>query len=145
MHPKMDILHAMMVRSGPQEIYRALTEPEGLSAWFGPECRAEPRVGSPVEVMFHDRHNYSLEFEVIDLEPGARVVWKVIRAIPGWDDFPSTVAWTLILHESSTIVELRHSGWPDGHEAYPSVSFKWAEFMIALRVYVQGRKHGSLR
>jgi uncharacterized protein YndB with AHSA1/START domain len=30
----MDILHAMMVRSRPEEIYQALTEQEGLSAWF---------------------------------------------------------------------------------------------------------------
>jgi uncharacterized protein YndB with AHSA1/START domain len=132
----MDIQHAMMVRSDPQEIYRALTEPDGLSAWFGPECRAAPRVRSPVEVIFHDRHNYTLEFEVMDLEPGARVVWKVVWAISSWDDFPSTVFWRLIPYEGSTIVELRHSGWPDGHEAYPSVSFKWAEFMIALRTHV---------
>lgn len=132
----MDILHAMMVRSTPQKIYQALTEQEGLSGWFGPECRAETRVGSLVEIYFHNRHHYSLKFEITDLEPGSRVVWKVTQAIPSWDDFPSMLTWTLYPYESSTIVHLRHSGWPEGHEAFPSVSFKWAEFMIALRAYI---------
>jgi uncharacterized protein YndB with AHSA1/START domain len=75
----MDILHEMMVRSNPQNIYPALTEQEGLSSWFAPDCRAEAVVGSRVEVFFHDRHNYSLKFEIIELEPGSKVVWKVIR------------------------------------------------------------------
>jgi uncharacterized protein YndB with AHSA1/START domain len=140
----MDIQHAMMVRAGQQNIYKALTEGAELSAWFGPECIAEPRVGSPVEVNFKDRHGYTLKFEVTELEPDSRVIWKVIQAIPSWDDFPSTLTWTLLPYESSTIVHLRHSGWPEEHEAYPSVSFKWAEFMIALRNYLHtGEKQAS--
>jgi len=133
----MDILHEMMVRSNPQNIYPSLTEREGLSSWFAPDCRAEARVGSRVEVYFHDRHNYSLKFEITELEPGSKVVWKVIQGIPSWDDFPSVVTWTLIPYESSMIVRLCHSGWPEEHTAFPSVSFKWAEFMLALRAYVQ--------
>jgi uncharacterized protein YndB with AHSA1/START domain len=126
----------MMVRSGPVPVYRALTEGKGLSAWLAPECRARPEVGSPVEVIFHDRHGYSLVFMVAALEPDAQVVWEVVRAIPSWDDFASTLTWTLFPYESSTIVELRHAGWPEGHEAFPSVSFKWAEYMMALRAYI---------
>jgi uncharacterized protein YndB with AHSA1/START domain len=139
----MDIQHAMMVRTGGQEIYRALTEGSALSGWFGTECLAEPRVGSAVEVRFHDRHGYSLKFEVTDLEPGSRVGWRVVKAIPSWDDFPSTLTWTLTPYESSTIVHLRHSGWPEDHEAFPSVSFKWAEYMMALRTYLHTGEKGT--
>jgi uncharacterized protein YndB with AHSA1/START domain len=33
------------IKATPEEVFRAVTEPEGIVKWFGPEARVDPRVG----------------------------------------------------------------------------------------------------
>jgi len=42
----------------------------------------------------------------------------------------------LIPYESSTPVDFRMEGWLQDDDVYASVSYKWASFMVRLKIYM---------
>jgi hypothetical protein len=46
------------------------------------------------------------------------------------------IIWTLIPYEGSTLVDFRMEGWPQDDDGYASVSYKWAVFMMRLKIYM---------
>ncbi len=133
----MDIHHAMMVRNRPDRLYQALTRPEDLSVWMDAPATAQAEVGSMVEFQY-DQGKRSLKVRVTRLEEGRLVQWRVVQ--PMWPadaiELEQTVTWTLTPYESSTLVDFRMQGWREDDEAYASVSYKWASFMMRLKIYM---------
>ena len=47
------------------------------------------------------------------------------------------ILWLIeVLVNNAEIVHLRHPGWTGEHEAFPGLSLKWVEFVMALRDYI---------
>jgi uncharacterized protein YndB with AHSA1/START domain len=133
----MDIHHAMMVRNKPERLYEALTWPEDLSIWMDAPALARAEVGSTIEFQY-DQGQRTLEMEITRLEAGRLVQWRVGQ--PMWPAdaiaLKQTITWTLTPYESSTLVDFRMQGWREDDEAYASVSYKWASFMMRLKIYM---------
>ena len=137
----MDIHHGMMVRSAkPERLYEALTRQDDLSIWMGASTLARPDVGSIVEFQF-DQGKFIMQMEVIRLEAGSLVQWRQIQPVwqtVGGVSMPGQiVTWMLSTpYESGTLVDFRVGDWLEDDEIYSSNSFKWASFMLRLRVYM---------
>ena len=132
----MDIHHAMVVHNQPDRLYAALTQPRDLSVWMGAPTLAQPEVGSTIEFHF-DGGQRILKMVIISLEGGQLVQWQVTQ--PVWPMVEATeqiVTWTLRPFYGSTLVDLRMTGWPQDDDTYASVSYKWASFMVRLKVYM---------
>lgn len=48
----MDIHHAMMVRSAPDNVYRALTQAADLGVWMDAPAQARVEVGALIEFQY---------------------------------------------------------------------------------------------
>jgi len=131
----MDIHHAMIVRNQPERLYQALTQQDDLAIWMDAPTSARPEVGSQIEFQY-DHGQRTLTMEVIHLEMNKAVKWRAIQ--PFWSDAPveQILTWTLIPYENSTLVDFRMEGWPQDDGAYASVSYKWASFMMRLKIYM---------
>ena len=132
----MDIHHAMVVHNQPARLYAALTQPRDLSVWMGAPTQAQPAVGSTIEFHF-DGGQRILQMAIISLEDGQLVQWRVTQ--PVWPMAEATaqiVTWTLRPFHGSTLVDLRMTGWPQDDDTYARVSYKWASFMVRLKVYM---------
>ena len=83
-----------------------------------------------------DQGQRTLKLEVIGLEAAKQVQWRVLQ--PVWPTQPvdQVITWTLIPYESSTLVDLRMEGWPEDDDTYASVSYKWASFMMRLKIHL---------
>jgi uncharacterized protein YndB with AHSA1/START domain len=128
----MDIHHAMIVRTRPERLYEALTEQGQLQVWMDAPSLAVPEVGTTVEFQY-DQGRRTLKMEIVHLEENRQVKWRVIQPI--WPtDVIHEITWTLVAVESSTAVDFRMDGWIPDDEAYASVSYKWALFMIRLKI-----------
>ncbi len=46
------------------------------------------------------------------------------------------VTWTMTPYQGSTLVDFRMEGWLPDDDAYASVSYKWALFMVRLKIYM---------
>jgi uncharacterized protein YndB with AHSA1/START domain len=132
----MDIHHAMIVRNIiPDRLYEALILPRDLEIWMGAPTLARPEVGSALEFQF-DQGQRTLKMEVTRLEVGKQVQWRVTQPVWPTDAVDQVITWTLIPYESSTLVDFRMEGWPQDDDTYASVSYKWASFMMRLKIYM---------
>jgi hypothetical protein len=100
---------------------------------MGAPTLAQPEVGSAIEFRF-DRG--TLKMEVNRLEAGKQVQWRVAQPVWPGEAADQVVTWTLIPYESNTLVDFRMEGWRQDDDAYPSVSYKWALFMMRLKIYI---------
>jgi uncharacterized protein YndB with AHSA1/START domain len=136
----MDIHHGMAVRNTPERLYEALTRQDDLAIWMGASVLAGSGVGSMVEFNFsHGVH--IMKMEVIHLEAGSRVHWRQIQPI--WKTTSGVsmpgqfVTWTLSTPwESGTLVDFRMGDWLEDDMTYSANSFKWASFLLRLRIYM---------
>jgi hypothetical protein len=92
-------------------------------------------VGSTIELQY-DKGQRNLNMEVISLEAGQQVQWRVTRPIWESDATDQVITWTLTPYEDSTLVDFRMEGWPQDDDVYASVSYKWASFMVRLKIYM---------
>jgi uncharacterized protein YndB with AHSA1/START domain len=135
----MDIHHATKVRNKSDRVYEALTQQRELEIWMGAPTLARPEVGSTVEFQF-DQGQRTLKMEIIRLEAGRLIRWRVIQPVWPIDAADQVITWTLIPYESSTLVDFRMEGWPQDDDIYASVSYKWASFMVRLKIYMGDTK-----
>ena len=131
----MDIHHAMIVRNKPGRLFEALTQQGDFEVWMGAPTLARPEVGATIEVQF-DQGRHTLKLEVIGLEAGKQVQWRVLQPVWPTKAVDQVITWTLIPYESSTLVDFRMEGWPEDDDTYASVSYKWASFMMRLKIHL---------
>ena len=130
----MDIHHAMAVHDNqPNRLYEALTQPRDLVVWMGAPTLARPEVGSLIEFHF-DQGQRILKMEITGLEGGKLVRWRVAQSVWPSEATEQIITWTLIPFEGSTLVDFRMKGWPQDDDIYASVSYKWASFMVRLKI-----------
>lgn len=131
----MDIHHAMVVHNQPDRLYAALTQPHDLTVWMGAPTLARPEVGSVIEFHF-DRGERLLKVEIVGLEEGKLVRWRVTQPVWPTEATEQTITWTLLPFHGSTLVDLRMEGWLQDDDTYASVSYKLASFMVRLKIYM---------
>ena len=131
----MDIHHAMIVHNKPDRLSEALTQQRDLEVWMGAPTLARPEVGSTIEFQF-DQGQRTLKMEVTRLEAKKQVQWQVIQPVWPIEAAYQVITWTLIPYESSTLVDFRMEGWPQDDDVYASVSYKWASFMMRLKIFM---------
>jgi uncharacterized protein YndB with AHSA1/START domain len=99
----------------PSVVWRALTDPVLISEWFLPTDFA-PVVGQAFT--FTRTANAHLHFsDIIDcqvnvIEPGRLLAYAWTDA--EYQEFKSTVTWTLRPHGTGTTLELEHAGYDPG-------------------------------
>jgi uncharacterized protein YndB with AHSA1/START domain len=131
----MDIHHAMVVHNQPDRLYAALTQPQDLTVWMGAPTLAQPEIGSVIEFHF-DGGQRILKVAIIGLEEGKQVQWRVTQPVWPMEATEQIITWTLLTFHGSTLVDLRMTGWPQDDDTYASVSYKWASFMVRLKIYM---------
>lgn len=137
----MDIHHAMMVRNRPGRLYEALTQPDDLTVWMDAPTLARPEMGSLIEFHF-DQGQRIFKMELTHLEEGKVVQWRVLQPVwpEGLEESKQFITWTLTPYEDSTLVDFRMEGWPQDDDIYASVSYKWALFMVRLKIYMGDKR-----
>jgi uncharacterized protein YndB with AHSA1/START domain len=131
----MNIRHAMIVHSRPDRVYAALTRQQDLTVWMGAPTLARPAVGATIEFQF-DQGQRTLKLEVTGLAPGQQIRWRVLQPVWPGDAVDQTITWSLTPYDNSTLVDFRMTGWPEDDDIYASVSYKWASFMMRLKIYL---------
>ena len=131
----MDIHHAMVVHNQPDRLYEALTQSRDLAVWMDAPTLAQPEVGSLIE-FHHDQGQRILKLAITDLEDSKLVRWRVVQPVWPSDAAEQVITWTLLAFHGSTLVGFRMDGWTRDDDIYASVSYKWASFMVRLKVYM---------
>ncbi len=129
-----DILHRLVIRASPGQVYRALTMPEGLAGWWTRDVTAEPTVGS-VALFGFNRREVLFRMFVQELVETARVRWRCLGGHPEWKD--TEIAFVLSPAADGTVLDFAHRGWKSSEGILAVCNFEWARSLASLKVYLE--------
>lgn len=139
-----DIIHRIAVKASPAEVYAALATAEGVAGWWTRETTGESRVGGVITVRFLDheedgrgpvREKGRMDLEVVRLDPGTEVQWRVKAGPQEW--IGTDVTFSLSRANGQTVVLFGHRNWREAVEFTAHCSMKWATFLLSLRDFVE--------
>jgi len=133
------INHQVGIKATPENVCKALTDTEKLAQWWTTDTRGSgAKVGDTIEFWFPG--GFCQKFDVKELEPGKRVVWKSPKG-QGADEWEDTeVAFDLSTDEKQTFIQFRHSGWRESTAFQGHCSMRWAVFLLSLKEVLERGK-----
>ncbi len=124
-----DILHRVGITAPKDAVFRALTTPEGLAAWWTEDTTGD---GTPAGVLaFRFGPAGGFDMKVLEAAPAERVLWEVIDGPEEW--IGTQIRWDLRTAGDFTIVLFAHEGWREPVEFMHHCSTKWATFLLSLK------------
>ena len=100
---------------------------------------AQAVVGSNI-VFQHTRDQHVLTMRIIRLDPEKLVQWLVTEPIWENDAADQFITWTLEPYEVNTLVDFRMAGWSEDDGVYANLSYKWASYMLRLKVHLGDKR-----
>jgi hypothetical protein len=134
--PMVDILHKVGIKSSsPNDVYRALTTLEGLSAWWTDNTQGESKVGAVLQFRFGAG---GFDMKVLELHPARHVLWEVVAGPEEW--IGTKISFDLKQQGDWTIVLFKHQGWKQPVEFMHHCSTKWGVFLLSLKSLLETGK-----
>lgn len=133
-----DIVQELMIEATPERVFQALTRPDGITQWWANHVIAEPKVDTIVEIRFDNGE--VMKMEIIDLEVGKKVYWKVKLAPHNWEG--STITWDLTPTPKGTKLLFGHHDLVAGKSGYSIDDTRagWEYFLESLKSYLERGK-----
>jgi uncharacterized protein YndB with AHSA1/START domain len=131
-----DILHKVGIKlASPDDVYKALTTLEGLSAWWTTDTQGESKVGGVLLFRFGAG---GFDMRVVELDPNRRVLWRVVDGPQEW--IGTKVSFDLKQEGDWTIILFKHEGWKEPVEFMHHCSTKWGVFLLSLKSLLETGK-----
>jgi uncharacterized protein YndB with AHSA1/START domain len=131
-----DMRHLVTINAPAGVVYRAITEPKGLAAWWTQETVAQPKVGAILEFTFGDE--YHDKMRVTDLAPNRRVEWECIEGHEEW--VGTRFTFDLEEKDGATVVRFAHTDWAAATDFYALCNTTWGYYMLSLKTYCETGK-----
>ncbi len=133
-----DILHKVGIKSSSQnDVYKALTTVDGLSAWWTNDTQGENKVGGVLKFRFGAG---GFDMRVLELQAGKYVLWQVVDGPQEWMD--TKISFDLRQEGEWTLVLFKHEGWKEPVEFMHHCSTKWGVFLLSLKSLLETGKGG---
>ena len=132
-----DILHRVGIKSSSlNDVYKALTTREGLSAWWTNDTQGESKVGGVLQFRFLEADGFDMK--VLELQPAKRVLWQVVGGPEEW--IGTKISWELKQEGDHAVVLFKHQGWKEPVEFMHHCSTKWGVFLMSLKSLLETGK-----
>src|SRR5258706_3397470 len=123
-----EIRHNVVIKTAPENVYKAITTQEGLANWWAKQTTAKPQVGFINTFIFGESRN---EMKVTVLNPNKKVEWHCIDSIEEWID--TNISFDLEEKDGRTILRFTHAGWQAVTDTFADCNYNWAKFMFSLK------------
>lgn len=126
------IHHLIRIAAKPEDVFRALSEPEGIAGWFTRASCDLLREGGALELEFPDGR---VGFRITEWKAPARVTWHCTSPDNPW--FGTDVRFEVVAREGRSVVRFDHDGWPEVTDLFRDCSMSWAYFLESLRALIE--------
>lgn len=126
------VIEEVVIDATPDDVWRAITEGEGLRRWFPVDARVTPGLGGTIWLSWGE--GMSGEAPITAWEPGRHLQWTEDRG-----PVKMAVDFHISTRDGQTVVRLVQSGFGDGPEwdgEFHMVSGGWAYFLANLAWYL---------
>ncbi len=131
-----DIVHDFLIKARAEEVYRAVSTPSGLDAWWTLRSSvesAEPHAGSEYRLDFGPDDDWRAV--VSRVEPGHAFELKLTEAQDDW--LGTRVGVELEERDGTTQVRFYHRGWSEDSRHYRVSNYCWAMYLRLLKRFVE--------
>ena len=128
-----DIVHDFPINAPAERVFRAVSAPAELDAWWSKTSSGMPAEGALYQLGFGP--GYDWQARVSRCSPGVEFELELTRADADWTG--SRVGFRLEDRGKSTTVHFHHTGWPTLNEHYRVSCFCWAMYLRLLRRYLE--------
>ena len=132
-----DIYHDFQIYASPEEVFRGITSPEGVSAWW-----SQNTVGIPEEGQIYDLDfgpGYQWKAKVVQSVVPTKFEWELVEASDDW--LGTQIGFRLEGTAALTNVSFHHKGWPHKNDHYRISCFCWAMYLRILKRHIE---HGEV-
>ncbi len=133
-----EITRRLEFDNSPERVWKAITDPEEIAAWFGDTAKLDLKPGGDGEFGWKNHGKFAVRVEVV--EPPTRLAWRWAKDTGvAIENGPSTlVEWTLTRRQDGgTILDLRESGFEED-EHFESNTGGWKAELGELVDFLKG-------
>ena len=128
-----DIFHDFPVRAPRDQVFRAISTPKGLDAWWTQRSSGEPAHGAQFKLWFGPEYDWrALVSRVV---PDMEFELEMTKADDDWKG--TRVGFVLEEIGDVTKVHFHHIGWPEANDHYRGSCFCWAMYLRLLASFVE--------
>jgi len=131
-----EIQHMLLIDVPVERVYMAITDQDGLAAWWTAQVVAKPEVGSVAEFAFGDRYHTSMR--IAALEPSREVRWECIAGDDEW--VGTKIVFDLEKRGEQTLLRFHHTDWRGMTDFFASCNYNWGFYMRSLKTYCETGK-----
>lgn len=133
-----DLHHHIQIKGQPENIYKALTTPDGIKAWWTQNVHhMDAHVGGKAYFAF-DKGATAFKMKIIELIPHQKVRWECIGGnADEW--IGTTQEFEIGPQNSEGIVDLRftHGGWRTNRGHCYMSNTTWGHLFVNLKHYIE--------
>jgi len=124
-----DILHDLLIGAPRPDVFRAITTPAGLDAWWSLDSEGLAQPGSEWRLGFGP--GFEWRARVTRCVPDSEFEWEITRADADWTG--TQVRFHLRDDGAGTALRFEHTGWPAVNDHFRTSSCCWAMYLRLLR------------
>jgi uncharacterized protein YndB with AHSA1/START domain len=128
-----DIFSDVPIRATPESVFRAVSTPAGLDAWWTKTSAGTAASGAPFELGFGP--GFDWRARVTKCVPHSAFELEMIQADPDW--VGTRVGFLLEDQRSLTQVRFYHTGWPTVNEHWRTSCYCWPIYLRLLRRHLE--------
>lgn len=129
----LEIRHLLTIEATPRNVYRAITEQEGVQGWWTSGARIKPEIGSIAVFDFGDR--YHNEMRILQLKEDQLVKWECLEGDPEW--IGTRYSFDLEADSINTILRFSHSDWREMTDFFASCNYQWGYYLQSLKIFCE--------
>lgn len=131
-----DIFSDLPIRAPQDQVYHAISTPEGLNAWWTKEATGTPALGASFALGFGP--GYDWRARVTECAPGSAFELEMVAADPDW--LGTRVGFNLKGAADLTQLRFHHTGWPVANEHWRVSCYCWPIYLRLLRRHLEHRE-----
>jgi uncharacterized protein YndB with AHSA1/START domain len=128
-----DIFSDVPIRATWESVFRAVSTPAGLDAWWTKTSAGTPASGAQFELGFGP--GFDWRARVTKCVPHSAFELEMIQADPDW--VGTRVGFLLEDQRSLTQVRFYHTGWPTANQHWRTSCYCWPIYLRLLRRHVE--------
>lgn len=128
-----DIVQLFPVKAAPQDVFRAVSTPQGLEAWWTKRSSGRPEVGAEYGLWFGPEYDWHAI--VSQCVPQREFELEIVDADDDWRG--TRVGFVLEEKDGVTHVRFHHLGWPESNDHYRTSCYCWSMYLRLLTRHVE--------
>jgi uncharacterized protein YndB with AHSA1/START domain len=153
-----NIRHELLIGSSAEKIYSAITNQQGLAAWWTPHTIAEPELNSVARFPFGP--GYHKEMKIVELRPSELVKWNCIAGADEW--MGTNISFSIQAGDKNSLLNSRpelqgqieqqddfdkgallvfhHDDWKEYTPMFAECNYTWGQFLRSLKLFCETGK-----